>query len=216
MKNILVLVVLLMYLYGCNEGEDNQVNSKPAIKATINLTSLPQSFTYDLDNSQNGTQEYAWRISFDINNDLMINEGDIYFQISLVASDSTPQQTINRDQLKAYIWEYNDGTSYIATRDVEIKLESTDKSFTFIAPLNLHKSLSSISNGTQVYVETLYRDKNSGTYYYDYYPSKQNYTVGMDTGVLTDDILDFETNIGPVSGVDYPLIDIESISVSVE
>jgi len=215
-KLIVIILVLFIQACGSNQNEEEQTETTTVVKATIKVTSLPDSFTYDLDNSPNGGSEYQWSISFDIDNDAEISEGDISFQISLIAFDDTPQKNINRSELKAHIWEYGDGVSYISTRDVEIDLITTSTSITFIAPTELHVGLKSISNGTQVYVDTIYRDQVSGVYYYDFYPNKDTFTEGLDTGFITDDTLDFETNIGAVNGVSYPLIDIESLSVVIE
>lgn len=215
--NKISLVITLFSLVACGGGGSSSSGTNEAkVKSTINVTNLPDSFIYDLDTAQNGTSEFEWRISFDINNDSIINEGDIFFGIRLAASDATPQSTINRSDMQAYLWVYGNGNPTISIRNTEINLTSTNTSFSFSAPVRLHDSLKSITNGTQVFVQTLYRDQSTGTYYYDYYPGKDAYTVGLDTSLLVDSTFDFETNISPVSDKDYPFIDIESISVTIE
>ena len=214
--NKVTLVILIILLQACqNEGKQNSENMEKEIRTTINFTELPNSFTYNLDGAPNGGAEYQWEILFDINNDRTISEGDISFRIDLTASDNTGQTTISRDNLTAYIWVYGDGVSYVSIRDVEIEYLSTDTSFTFIADSGKHEGISSISNGTQLYVNTIYRDRDSGVYYYDYYPEREVYSEGIDTSYIEDGIKDFENNLGPVSGKNYPLIDIEKISVVV-
>jgi len=216
MKKIILIASIFLFQACQNEQEKPEIDEvQKEVTATLKLSELPRSFTYDIDGAPNGGAEYQWEIVFDINNDGSINEGDISFMINLVAFDDSPQATVNRDDLEAYIYLYGDGVSYISTQDVEIQQISTDTSLTFIARSDLNESISLISSGTQVYVNTIYRDQNSGVYYYDYYPKKETYTDGLDSGYLEDGVLDFENNLGPVSGKSFPLIDIESVSVVV-
>ena len=214
---IYILVIFIVLLQSCSSDNNASLTSgQTVVKATVNVTNLPDTFIYDLDSAPNASAEYEWDVAFDINNDSIIGNGDVGFRISLVAFDATPQQTISRNNLTAYLIEYGDGTTFVSRTLDTISLESTNTSFTFSADINLETRLSAISTGTQINVKTIYRDQITGIYYYDYYPSKNTYTSGLDTSTLNDGTLDFETNIGPVTGVDYPLIDIETISISVE
>lgn len=216
---LLIVMFTILVMQGCGGSSNNSDQSATGtIKATLNVSSVPTSFVYDLDSNPNNSSEYQWEITFDINNDSIVNEGDIAFRISLNSNTdtSTPQSIIERSELKAYIWEYGDGESYVSIREVEIDLLSSDESFTFIASLDLHESLNLISSGTQILASTIYRDQISGIYYYDYYPNKDTYTSGLDTAMLMDEIFDFWTNVGPVNDANYPLIDIESISIEIE
>jgi len=80
--NKVTLVILIILLQACqNEGKQNSENMEKEIRATINFTELPSSFTYNLDGAPNGGAEYQWEILFDINNDGAISEGDISFRI---------------------------------------------------------------------------------------------------------------------------------------
>jgi len=206
-------------IISCSDGGGSTYVLKappgPFITVTIDLTSLPDTFTYDLDTTQNGAAEYRWSITFDTNNNATLDKGDVIFDVSLVAFDATPQQTIPRGDLRAYLWERGDANPIVATQVAEIGLETTATSLTFSASARLLPSLASISNGTQIYVETQYKDKTSGTYYMDYYPAVETYTSGLDTSLITDGLNDFETYIGPVIGKDFPFIDIEKISVAI-
>jgi hypothetical protein len=216
---LLIVIFTILVIQGCGGSSKNSDQSATGtIKATLNVSSIPISFVYDLDSNPSNSSEYQWEIAFDINNDSIVNEGDIAFRISLNSNTdtNTSQSIIERSELKAYIWEYGDGESYVSIREAEIDLLSTDESFTFIASLDLHESLNLISSGTQILASTIYRDQISGIYYYDYYPNKDTYTSGLDTTMLMDETYDFWTNVGPVNDANYPLIDIESVSIEIE
>lgn len=210
-----ILITFIVLLQACG-GEDEPNSSQTVVKAKVDVTDLPDTFVYDLDATQNGAAEYQWDVAFDINNDSIIGVGDIGFRIWLGAFDATPQQVISRGNLTALLIEYGDCTTFCSRSIGMIDLVSTNTSFTYIANINLDPRLNNVSNGTQINVKTIYRDQITGTYYYDYYPANNLYTSGLDTSMLIDGTLDFETNTGPVNGANYPLIDIEAISIIIE
>jgi len=216
----------ILLIVGCGGGgggdSSNESDTQTYVKATINvvnnlgLTSIPSVLTHGSNNTLNDIPIFQWRISFDINNDSIINEGDIFFEVRVEAIAGSTSTAVNRNDLVGYLWEYGNGTNYYAIRRDEIELNSTDFSHTFRAPVSLHPSLSSISNGTQVFVQTTYHDNAAPAYYFDYYPSKDTYTVGLDTGLMIDGTRDYETYTGPVNVGPYYVIDIQSVSVNIE
>jgi hypothetical protein len=225
-KKILIIIGIILLAPGCDDSAppcqcDDTTPPPPreTIKATIFLTNLPNEFVYDSELYTKPTS-YSWVISFDINNDSVINEGDIGFMSGVYLAKNSEATVFKREQLEADLFKYvnypTGGTAYIESI-TKIEIESTEKSLTFIAPIGLHESLGAISSGTQIYVFTQHRDAaNTGALFWDYYPSRRTYSIGLDTGWLIDEKLDFEIQpFGPVSGVEFPPIDIEMISVSI-
>jgi uncharacterized protein YcfL len=221
-SKLLLSVLASFLLVSCSGGNgDPDREAEESLKATIGLVGLPLTFTYDDNDVPNGYPEFEWAISFDTNNSGEIDKGDLSFSISLAAFDSSPTQTISRDELEAKVMEYVFEGGVISSQIATIGIEVTDQSITFLSDTisivtadNLEEKIKSISNGTQVNVQTTYRDPETGHYYYDFYPEQSEYTRGLDTTDLIDTVNDLEILPGTTDLV-FNFIDIESITIEV-
>ncbi len=214
MKHTIITMVLLA-LISCSSSNSNEI---PVTQASIELKSLPASITYAYSAPINGVgfSEYSWEIYFDLNNDSVINKGDAYVSLQTYRWDDTPLTTINVSDIQARLWAVEDGSTSLATIIDDISHLTNGNSITFQFDTSKYNLLAGLSNGTQIYVHTIYKVMDTGHLRHDYYPEKDTYTSGLDTSSLQDITNDFESNLGPVIGEDYPLIDIVGIRINVQ
>ena len=215
----------MFLLVSCQNDNSALTDEDNNLVVTLDFVSLPNSFTYDYDSSEDFHIEHQWSVEFDIDNDGAVSEGDLSLSIFLHAQDSFAVQTINTTELNVYLMEYTVGGNEFWGGVAEIDLLVNDNSLIFIVPESAHEELKHISPGTQINVSIQFKDVNKG-FIYDFYPAKGQFTNGVDVSYLTDIqddltlysnfiyLLDYPgMNLGHIPNTDYKIVDLVSIEI---
>ena len=75
-KSISIYLLIIFFITACGGGSDSGNNATGTVSITLNLDQLPSSITYNRAATPDGYVEFNWGVTFDINDDGIINQGD--------------------------------------------------------------------------------------------------------------------------------------------
>ena len=154
---------------GGGSGGDVTNDESGTVTVTINLDQLPSTVTYNREETSDGHVEFSWGVTFDVNSDGAINQGDTELRLMHFKHSSSSETTGPISNFQANLWLY---TSNTAAQSVAVAtVDITGNSITLSIDKGTHPSLASISESTLVYFSTTNRNDISGLPEYDYYPS---------------------------------------------
>ena len=125
---------------------------------------LPDTITYNRATTPDGYTEFSWGVTFDINGDGAINQGDVELKILHYKAPGSIETTGPISDLDANLWLHISDSS-LQTVAAASKLISGN-SITISIDKSAHPSLSNISDTTLVYFSTSNVDSE-----FDYYPA---------------------------------------------
>jgi len=168
-KNILTYLFSFLLVSSCGGGGGATGDTaQEKISVTITVDKLPNVVAYNRAVTPDGYVEFGWGVTFDINADGAINQGDIGLRLLHFKAPGSNEMTGPLSDFSARLWIYTTDTrsESIATATPTI----TGNSITLSIDKSAHASLASISNTTLVYFLTVNRDDSNGLPIYDYYP----------------------------------------------
>jgi len=80
-KMIYIYLLFVLFITACGGGSDNSVPNTATVSVTLNLDQLPSTITYNRPATPDGYVEFNWGITFDINGDGAINQGDVVLRL---------------------------------------------------------------------------------------------------------------------------------------
>jgi len=185
---------------------DNTNTSPNPIIVSMTMAQLPSVISVNNPDTSLGGVEYRWSVSFDVDNSMSVNAGDLRFSLSWYVEDGAQPADMPLTDLNANLWELNDQGGSVSLTPISINV--IGNTIEFVVNRDSHSSLGKIVQGTQVYFDTYYFLPGTGSHY-DYYPADSSYTSMMDLGLITDPLNDTVD----ISGGYYPFIDLVSMSV---
>lgn len=167
-KSISIYLFTIFFITACGGGSDSGNTATGTVSVTLNLDQLPSSITYNRAATPDGYVEFNWGVTFDINDDGIINQGDVTLRLLHFKAAGSSEITGPISNLTAKLWLYISDTTVqsVAVASKQI----AGNSITISIDKSAHSSLSSISDTTLVYFLTSNNDI-SGLPVYDYYPS---------------------------------------------
>lgn len=201
---IVATVAVLFFLASCNDNESTNITSsaRDTISVKLTMNNLPDTITYSKSTTPDYQVDYSWGVTFDINNDGMINQGDIILQILHYKSPGDTEQVGSIDDLESNVWLYTSDTAFESI--AAVNKEIAGNSIIFTVDRSTHETLSKITPDTLVYFSTSYFDENNQIPQYDFYPSFSIYVNIPADGKFIDDTGD----------VTFPVIDMVSMEIN--
>lgn len=167
-KNISIYSLIVIFISACGGGSSSNSVSN-TISVTITLDQLPSNITYNRAATPDGEVEFSWGVTFDINGDGAINQGDVELNLMHFKAPGSSVITGPISDLVAQLRLY---TSNTTTQSVAVASTSiSGNSITISIDKSAHSSLATISDSTLVYFLTINRDDISGLTDNDHYPS---------------------------------------------
>jgi len=166
---IVLSFVTSTIMLGCGGGGGTSNSESDIVSVTITLEKLPSTVTYNRAATPDGHVEFSWGVTFDINGDGAINQGDVNLRLMHFKAPGSIETTgpISDFAAKLSLYISNTTTQSVA---VASKLISGN-SITISIDKSAHSSLATISESTLVYFLTINRDDISGSGANDHYPS---------------------------------------------
>ncbi len=173
MKNIKIVSIYLLSLYfvtacGGGDGAPNIGADTDTVSVTISLDKLASTVTYNKAATPDGRLEFNWGVTFDINGDGAINQGDIELRLMHFKAPGSIETTGPISDFQADLWLFTSDTraDSVAVASTEI----SGNSITISIAKSEHSTLTSISDATLVYFSTTNINDVSGIQEEDYYP----------------------------------------------
>jgi len=211
MKQIILLIFLIIGLTGCSDSKDiiipaeGNVEYEGEIEATIFVESMPAEIIVDYASFSESSQLYYWSLSFDVNGDGIVNDGDILLLLDYIHS-GRDERVVNLINLEAQLYQYVGVNGLSPLLPGGIEFETSEDSITFIVQKSWLSHLAEITPETQ-FVAGVYMTSSTGRSS-DYLPGPDMYTQVQDTQSVADDLSDFN---GLDSSVDISRVEVEFI-----
>jgi len=168
-KNVLTYLFIFLWVSACGGGGGASGDAAPEkISVTITVDKLPNVVNYNRAVTPDGYVEFGWGVTFDINGDGAINQGDIGLRLLHFKAPSSSETTGPLSDFSARLWIFTTDTRLESVAAATQTI--TGNSITLSIDRSAHASLASISNTTLVYFLTTNRDDSNGLPIYDYYP----------------------------------------------
>ena len=171
----MVILTLSALITGCGGGNDSDSKPTPQgnVVAAIELDQLPNNVTYNRATTPDGYVEFNWSITFDINGDGTINQGDVTLRLMHFKQPGSLETTGPISDFDAQLWLYTSNTQFISVASATKRISGN--TITLTIDKSAHPSLSQITETTLVYFKTSIRDDITQLPKYDYFPDLDTY-----------------------------------------
>ncbi len=200
LKNIIILVTSLTFI-SCGGGNQDNTQLADDFSVSITLANLPETISYNKKSTPDGYVEYKWSVTFDINNDGVINKGDIVIQLHHFKSPGSVEKTGRISDLSSSLWLYTTDTE--TTSKIGVNTTISGNTITLSTNKTQYKKLNDINAATLIYFETSTYNASTKLSEYDYYPSFQTFI-----NIPVDNQFTDASNDSPL-----PIIDMQSMSL---
>ena len=186
-----IITIGLLSLVGCTSESTDSMQSD-TITVEFSLASLPATITYNKPTTPTGYIEYKWSVTFDINNDGVVNAGDIILQILHFKRSGAVETTGTIEDLDASVWLYTTDTE--TTSQVDAVSSVTGNTITISIDRSNYPLLDLVNQGTLVNFTSSTYDESAGYSKYDYYPGFFTLTNIPSNGQFSDSHDDADFN----------------------
>ena len=178
---IFITIPIIFLLPACGGGDDPPPDT---IQVSITVSNLPTQVTINKATTPDGIVEYSWGVTFDMNNDGLINAGDISLRLMHFKPPGGVEVNMNVDSLAADLWLYTSATR--TESQFPIDLFVSGNTITLSVDRSALAELQGINESTMVYFQTSYHDAGRGSSVYDYHPAARTYVNIPMNGLFTD------------------------------
>lgn len=197
-----LIAIGLLALVGCSGDSTDSIQDTGSITVEFILASLPATITYNKPTTPDGYVEYKWSVTFDVNNDGVVNAGDIVLQILHFKMPGTAETTGTIEDLNASVWLYTTDTQ--TTRQVDAESSVAGNTITISINRNRYPLLDLVKENTLVNFTCSTYDEIAGFSKYDYYPGFSTVTSIPLDGQFSDSQGD----------ADFAYIDMEAMHIT--
>lgn len=194
-----IAISFTLFITACGGGDSTDPTD--TVQASITVSNLPTQVTINKTDSPDGRVEYIWGVTFDINNDGIVNMGDIVLRILHFKSPGSTEATVNVDSLPADLWLYTTDTETQSQFPVDMYISGNTINFSI--ERTAMAALETIDISTQVYFRTSYYDSVSGLNVEDYHPASRTYVAIPADGMFSD----------PAADVGFDLVDMVDMDI---
>ncbi len=185
-----------------NQNEPLEFNHDNEIVASITLASLPKFIDINQESTETDFLEYKWSITFDLNHDAQINDGDVEIGIDWTKRHGAVPSAMPLEQLPATLKVLQRGAHQLS---VPIDHSVHGNAIVFKFGDGLLEGLGRLTHETQVHVQSYARINSEPTI--DYMPSYNQYTAVQSNAALNDPEFDY-------SG-DHPSFDLLRLDITI-
>lgn len=187
----LILVGAIASLAACGGGDSNgfgpgdggnNVGTNDTIEVKMTVASLPAELPINRVTTDAGALEYGWSVTFDLNENYVIDEGDMQMLLGHFKAGDTPT-SVSPSQFQASLNRVNAAGIYVFVDTIHTSISGN--TISLYVSKNVHDSLKLISQSTGVHFRATSVNA-AGFSYSDYYPGKDSYADMSSNGQFTD------------------------------
>lgn len=177
-----------MILTSCGGSSGSPSSSElgnPSIIASITVTNIPATVTYDMLQTPDNIVEYTWEVKFDMDSDGDDSVGDLKLILSHGKRSGELEKTGPITDFDAMLLEVSEtGPSLVRYTYISpAELTVLDNKITLTVNKSVHASLHNISSSTKVTAYAAESMGNSHPVYFDKVPSYGIYSQISDTPI---------------------------------
>jgi len=189
-RTSLFLGIIIIFLFACGIGREDDKQAEPSITIKFTLASLPPTLPINQATTGYGEDEYAWTVLFSLGNSKFVEAGLVYHT---GRSPSYDVEQLALDKFTVRIQEGNgmffNFASYIYAPNSRLSISGN--TITLSLPRNEVYGTAEINQSTPIIFKTSGYD-DEGNIYSDSYPVGKFTSIPAD-GNFTDDTGETET-----------------------